>query len=210
MRPLTPRQAEILQLLKDYQAESGMPPTRAEIALQLGFKSANAAEEHLKALAKKGYIEMLPGTSRGIRLVEEIEDEAANEPEIQGLPLIGRVAAGVPILATQHVEQYYQLDANLFHPAADFLLKVKGMSMKDIGIMDGDLLAVHKTAEARQGEVIVARVDEEVTVKRFRREGQFVYLYPENEEFQVIKVDLTQQFFAIEGLAVGVIRNQTW
>ncbi len=210
MRPLTPRQAEILQLLKDYQAESGMPPTRAEIALQLGFKSANAAEEHLKALAKKGYIEMLPGTSRGIRLVEEVADEAANEPEIQGLPLIGRVAAGVPILATQHVEQYYQLDANLFHPAADFLLKVKGMSMKDIGIMDGDLLAVHKTTVARQGEVIVARVDEEVTVKRFRREGQFVYLYSENEEFQVIKVDLTQQFFAIEGLAVGVIRNQTW
>jgi repressor LexA len=210
MRPLTPRQAEILQLLKDYQAESGMPPTRAEIALQLGFKSANAAEEHLKALAKKGFIEMLPGTSRGIRLIEDPEDEAANEPEIQGLPLIGRVAAGVPILATQHVEQYYQLDANLFHPSADFLLKVSGMSMKDIGIMDGDLLAVHKTTEARQGEVIVARVDEEVTVKRFRRDGQFVYLHPENSDFQVIKVDLTQQFFAIEGLAVGVIRNQTW
>ncbi len=210
MRPLTPRQAEILQLLKDHQAESGMPPTRAEIALQLGFKSANAAEEHLKALAKKGFIEMLPGTSRGIRLIEEPEDEAANEPEIQGLPLIGRVAAGVPILATQHVEQYFQLDANLFHPAADFLLKVSGMSMKDIGIMDGDLLAVHKTTEARQGEVIVARVDEEVTVKRFRRDGQFVYLHPENGDFKVIKVDLTQQFFAIEGLAVGVIRNQTW
>ncbi|MBN8445992.1 MAG: transcriptional repressor LexA [Gammaproteobacteria bacterium] len=210
MRPLTPRQAEILQLLKDYQAESGMPPTRAEIALQLGFKSANAAEEHLKALAKKGFIEMLPGTSRGIRLIEDPEDEAANEPEIQGLPLIGRVAAGMPILATQHVEQYFQLDANLFHPAADFLLKVSGMSMKDIGIMDGDLLAVHKTTEARQGEVIVARVDEEVTVKRFRRDGQFVYLHPENGDFQVIKVDLTQQFFAIEGLAVGVIRNQTW
>ena len=210
MRPLTPRQAEILQLLKDYQAESGMPPTRAEIALQLGFKSANAAEEHLKALAKKGFIEMLPGTSRGIRLIEDPEDEAANEPEIQGLPLIGRVAAGIPILATQHVEQYFQLDANLFHPAADFLLKVSGMSMKDIGIMDGDLLAVHKTTEARQGEVIVARVDEEVTVKRFRRDGQFVYLHPENGDFQLIKVDLTQQFFAIEGLAVGVIRNQTW
>ena len=210
MRPLTPRQAEILQLLKDYQAESGMPPTRAEIALQLGFKSANAAEEHLKALAKKGFIEMLPGTSRGIRLIEDPEDEAANEPEIQGLPLIGRVAAGMPILATQHVEQYFQLDANLFHPAADFLLKVSGMSMKDIGIMDGDLLAVHKTTEARQGEVIVARVDEEVTVKRFRRDGQFVYLHPENGDFQVIKADLTQQFFAIEGLAVGVIRNQTW
>jgi repressor LexA len=208
MRPLTPRQAEILQLLKDYQAHSGMPPTRAEIATQLGFKSANAAEEHLKALAKKGFIEMMPGTSRGIRLIEE--DVVANEPEFAGLPLIGRVAAGQPILATEHIDQYYQLDANLFHPAADFLLKVSGMSMKDIGIMDGDLLAVHKTTEARQGEVVVARVEDEVTVKRFRRDGQFVFLHPENSDFDVIKVDLTQQFFAIEGLAVGVIRNQTW
>lgn len=208
MRPLTPRQAEILQLLKDYQAHSGMPPTRAEIATQLGFKSANAAEEHLKALAKKGFIEMMPGTSRGIRLLED--DVVANEPEFSGLPLIGRVAAGQPILATEHIDQYYQLDASLFHPAADFLLKVSGMSMKDIGIMDGDLLAVHKTTEARQGEVIVARVEDEVTVKRFRRDGQFVYLHPENSDFNVIKVDLTQQFFAIEGLAVGVIRNQTW
>ena len=208
MRPLTPRQAEILQLLKDYQAHSGMPPTRAEIATQLGFKSANAAEEHLKALAKKGFIEMMPGTSRGIRLLED--EVVANEPEFSGLPLIGRVAAGQPILATEHIDQYYQLDANLFHPAADFLLKVSGMSMKDIGIMDGDLLAVHKTTEARQGEVIVARVEDEVTVKRFRRDGQFVYLHPENSDFNVIKVDLTQQFFAIEGLAVGVIRNQTW
>jgi repressor LexA len=208
MRPLTPRQAEILQLLKDYQAHSGMPPTRAEIATQLGFKSANAAEEHLKALAKKGFIEMMPGTSRGIRLIEE--ELVANEPEYLGLPLIGRVAAGQPILATEHIDQYFQLDANLFHPAADFLLKVSGMSMKDIGIMDGDLLAVHKTTEARQGEVVVARVEDEVTVKRFRRDGQFVYLHPENNDFNVIKVDLTQQFFAIEGLAVGVIRNQTW
>lgn len=208
MRPLTPRQAEILQLLKDYQAQSGMPPTRAEIATQLGFKSANAAEEHLKALAKKGFIEMMPGTSRGIRLLDE--DVVANEPEYSGLPLIGRVAAGQPILATEHIDQYYQLDANLFHPAADFLLKVSGMSMKDIGILDGDLLAVHKTTEARQGEVVVARVEDEVTVKRFRRDGQFVYLHPENSDFNVIKVDLTQQFFAIEGLAVGVIRNQTW
>lgn len=208
MRPLTPRQAEILQLLKDYQAHSGMPPTRAEIATQLGFKSANAAEEHLKALAKKGFIEMMPGTSRGIRLIEE--DVVANEPEFSGLPLIGKVAAGQPILATEHIDQYYQLDANLFHPSADFLLRVSGMSMKDIGIMDGDLLAVHKTTEARQGEVVVARVEDEVTVKRFRRDGQFVYLHPENSDFNVIKVDLTQQFFAIEGLAVGVIRNQTW
>ena len=208
MRPLTPRQAEILQLLKDYQAHSGMPPTRAEIATQLGFKSANAAEEHLKALAKKGFIEMMPGTSSGIRLIEE--EAVANEPEYSGLPLVGRVAAGQPILATEHIDQYYQLDANLFHPHADFLLKVSGMSMKDIGILDGDLLAVHKMSEARQGEVVVARVEDEVTVKRFRREGQFVYLHPENADFDVIKVDLTQQFFAIEGLAVGVIRNQTW
>ncbi|MFC4653638.1 MULTISPECIES: transcriptional repressor LexA [Rheinheimera] len=204
MRPLTPRQAEILQLVKDYQAETGMPPTRAEIAAQLGFKSANAAEEHLKALAKKGFIEMMPGTSRGIRLVD---DEAANEAEEEpGLPLVGKVAAGQPILAAEHIQQRYQLDASLFKPHADFLLRVQGMSMKDIGIMDGDLLAVHKTSEARQGQVVVARVEDEVTVKRFRREGQIVFLHPENDDFNVIKVDLTQQHFAIEGLAVGVIR----
>jgi repressor LexA len=209
MRPLTPRQAEILQLLKDYQAASGMPPTRAEIATQLGFKSANAAEEHLKALAKKGFIEMMPGTSRGIRLVEE---DAANdvEEEEPGLPLIGKVAAGQPILAAEHIQQRYQLDAGLFKPNADFLLKVQGMSMKDIGILDGDLLAVHKTTEARQGQIVVARVEDEVTVKRFRREGQMVYLHPENGDFDVIKVDLSQQHFAIEGLAVGVIRTSTW
>lgn len=205
MRPLTPRQAEILQLVKDYQAETGMPPTRAEIAAHLGFKSANAAEEHLKALAKKGFIEMMPGTSRGLRLIEE---EAANEPEPEtGLPLVGKVAAGQPILAAEHIQQRYQLDASLFKPHADFLLKVQGMSMKDIGIMDGDLLAVHKTTEARQGQVVVARVEDEVTVKRFRREGQLVFLHPENDDFNVIKVDLTQQHFAIEGLAVGVIRT---
>lgn len=204
MRPLTPRQAEILQLVKDYQAETGMPPTRAEIAAQLGFKSANAAEEHLKALAKKGFIEMMPGTSRGIRLVD---DEAANEEEEDaGLPLVGKVAAGQPILAAEHIQQRYQLDASLFKPHADFLLRVQGMSMKDIGILDGDLLAVHKTSEARQGQVVVARVEDEVTVKRFRREGQVVFLHPENDDFNVIKVDLTQQHFAIEGLAVGVIR----
>lgn len=209
MRPLTPRQAEILQLLKDYQAASGMPPTRAEIATQLGFKSANAAEEHLKALAKKGFIEMMPGTSRGIRL---IDDDAANdvEEEEPGLPLIGKVAAGQPILAAEHIQQRYQLDAGLFKPNADFLLKVQGMSMKDIGILDGDLLAVHKTTEARQGQIVVARVEDEVTVKRFRREGQMVYLHPENGDFDVIKVDLSQQHFAIEGLAVGVIRTSTW
>lgn len=205
MRPLTPRQAEILQLIKDYQQETGMPPTRAEIALRLGFKSANAAEEHLKALAKKGVLEMLPGTSRGIRL---IEDETA--PEQLGLPLIGKVAAGQPILAAEHVQDHYQIDAHLFKPHADFLLRVQGMSMQDIGILDGDLLAVHKTGQAEHGQVIVARVDDEVTVKRFQRDGHQVLLLPENADFDVIKVDLRQQYFAIEGLAVGVIRNGSW
>ncbi|MDX1676349.1 transcriptional repressor LexA [Arsukibacterium sp.] len=205
MRPLTPRQAEILQLIKDYQAETGMPPTRAEIASQLGFKSANAAEEHLKALAKKGVLTMMPGTSRGIRL---LEDEL--EPEQLGLPLIGKVAAGQPILAAEHVQDHYQIDAHLFKPHADFLLKVQGMSMQDIGILDGDLLAVHKTSQAQPGQVIVARVDEDVTVKRFQRDGHQVLLHPENKDFSVIKVDLRQQQFAIEGLAVGVIRNGSW
>jgi repressor LexA len=204
-RPLTPRQAEILQLIKDYQQETGMPPTRAEIAVRLGFKSANAAEEHLKALAKKGVIAMLPGTSRGIRL---LEDETA--PEQLGLPLIGKVAAGQPILAAEHVQDHYQIDANLFKPHADFLLRVQGMSMRDIGILDGDLLAVHKTQQAQPGQVIVARVDDEVTVKRFQRDGHQVLLFPENPDFEVIKVDLRQQYFAVEGLAVGVIRNGSW
>ncbi|WP_397471364.1 transcriptional repressor LexA [Rheinheimera sp.] len=204
MRPLTPRQAEILQLIKDYQQDSGMPPTRAEIAQQLGFKSANAAEEHLKALAKKGVIEMMPGTSRGIRLVD------TDEPEQLGLPLIGKVAAGQPILAAEHVQEHYQVDANLFKPHADFLLRVQGMSMQDIGILDGDLLAVHKTSQAQPGQVIVARVDEDVTVKRFQREGSTVFLYPENKDFDVIKVDLRAQHFTVEGLAVGVIRNGSW
>ena len=205
IRPLTPRQAEILQLIKDYQSETGMPPTRAEIAVRLGFKSANAAEEHLKALAKKGVIAMLPGTSRGIRL---IEDDTA--PEQLGLPLIGKVAAGQPILAAEHVQDHYQIDANLFKPHADFLLRVQGMSMQDIGILDGDLLAVHKTHQAQPGQVIVARVDDEVTVKRFQRDGHQVLLLPENPDFQVIKVDLRQQHFVVEGLAVGVIRNGSW
>lgn len=204
MRPLTPRQAEILQLIKDYQQDSGMPPTRAEIAQQLGFKSANAAEEHLKALAKKGVIEMMPGTSRGIRLVD------TDEPEQLGLPLIGKVAAGQPILAAEHVQDHYQVDANLFKPHADFLLRVQGMSMQDIGILDGDLLAVHKTSQAQPGQVIVARVDEDVTVKRFQRDGSTVLLHPENKDFDVIKVDLRVQHFAVEGLAVGVIRNGSW
>lgn len=205
MKPLTTRQAQIFDLIKEKIAETGMPPTRAEIATFFGFKSANAAEEHLKALAKKGYIDMLPGTSRGIRL-----STAMQEPIDQGLPLIGRVAAGEPILAQEHVEDHYKIDGNLFHPAADYLLRVNGESMKDIGILDGDLLAVHQTTDVQNGQVVVARVEDDVTVKRFKREGNIVYLHAENEEFSPIKVDLTCQNFHIEGLAVGVIRSADW
>src|SRR5690554_7246592 len=185
MRPLTPRQQEILTLIKDNIDATGMPPTRAEIAQRLGFKSANAAEEHLKALAKKGMIEMMPGMSRGIRLLGIEEEELP-----AGLPLIGQVAAGEPILAQEHIESHYQVDQNLFSPHADYLLRVSGMSMKDIGIIDGDLLAVHKTQEVRNGQVVVARVEDEVTVKRFERKGSVVLLHPENEEFSIIRVDL--------------------
>ncbi|WP_065188766.1 transcriptional repressor LexA [Shewanella woodyi] len=204
MRPLTPRQAEILELIKCNIAETGMPPTRAEIAKRLGFKSANAAEEHLKALAKKGCIEIIPGTSRGIRLAQ------TGELEEQGLPLIGQVAAGEPILAQEHVEQHYQVDPNMFHPSADFLLRVRGDSMKDIGILEGDLLAVHRAEQARNGQVVVARVEDDVTVKRFEKKGSTVYLHAENEDYSPIVVDLTNQSLSIEGLAVGVIRNGDW
>lgn len=203
MRPLTPRQGQIFDLIKEKIAETGMPPTRAEIADFFGFKSANAAEEHLKALAKKGYIEMLPGTSRGIRLAEEFIEE-------EGLPLIGRVAAGEPILAQEHVEEHYKVDGSLFHPNADYLLRVHGESMKDIGILDGDLLAVHQTTDVKNGQVIVARVEDDVTVKRFKRDGNIVYLHAENEDFSPIKVDLASQQFNVEGIAVGVIRNADW
>lgn len=203
LKPLTARQQQIFDLIKENIANTGMPPTRAEIAEFFGFKSANAAEEHLKALAKKGYIEMLPGTSRGIRLTEELMEAA-------GLPLIGRVAAGEPILAEQHIEDHYEIDGSLFNPSADYLLRVNGESMKDIGIMDGDLLAVHQTTDVQNGQVIVARVDDDVTVKRFKREGNVVYLHAENEDFSPIKVDLANQHFNVEGIAVGVIRNADW
>ena len=206
MRPLTPRQQEVLELIKTTMADTGMPPTRAEIARQLGFRSANAAEEHLKALARKGVIEILPGTSRGIKLNVPLDDQANDE----GLPLIGRVAAGEPILAQEHVECHYQVDPNLFKPSADFLLRVNGMSMKDIGILDGDLLAVHRTTDVHNGQVVVARVDEDVTVKRLEKRGREVLLHAENDEFEPIKVDLANQPFNIEGIAVGVIRNADW
>ncbi len=204
LKPLTNRQQQIFDLIKENIHDTGMPPTRAEIAEFFGFKSANAAEEHLKALAKKGYIEMLPGTSRGIRLAEQFTEEE------QGLPLIGSVAAGEPILAEEHVEDHYQMDGNLFHPAADYLLRVNGESMKDIGILDGDLLAVHQTTDVQNGQVIVARVENDVTVKRFKRDGNVVYLHAENEAFSPIKVDLSCQEFNVEGIAVGIIRNGSW
>jgi repressor LexA len=178
-----------------------MPPTRAEIAQRLGFRSPNAAEEHLKALQRKGVIEIVSGASRGIRLL--MEDET-------GLPLIGRVAAGEPLLAQEHIEGHYQVDPALFKPNADFLLRVNGMSMRDIGILDGDLLAVHKTQDVRNGQVVVARIEDEVTVKRLKKQGNIVQLLPENSDFEPIVVDLREQNFTIEGLAVGVIRNGDW
>ncbi|UTV27849.1 transcriptional repressor LexA [Photobacterium atrarenae] len=205
MKPLTPRQQEVFDLIKARIEESGMPPTRAEIARELGFRSANAAEEHLKALARKEVIEIIPGASRGIRVLGMHGEDAD-----QGLPLIGQVAAGEPILAQEHVETHYEVDPALFKPRADFLLRVNGMSMKDIGIMDGDLLAVHKTQDVRNGQVVVARVEDDVTVKRLERQGAQVLLHAENEAFAPIVVDLNQQQLTIEGIAVGVIRNTDW
>ncbi|ALT00092.1 transcriptional repressor LexA [Lacimicrobium alkaliphilum] len=207
MRALTPRQEEVLQLIKDTMVHTGMPPTRAEIARTLGFRSANAAEEHLKALARKGVIEILPGTSRGIRLNMPLDEQIADE----GLPLIGRVAAGEPILAQENIETHYQVAPELFKPRADYLLRVQGMSMKDIGILDGDLLAVHKTLDVHNGQVVVARVDDEVTVKRLERRGRSeILLHAENQDFAPIKVDLASQPFTIEGIGVGIIRNADW
>jgi len=199
---LTPRQSEILRLIQRAVQATGMPPTRKEIADELGFRSPNAAEEHLKALARKGAIEMTPGASRGIRIpgFEAKADEST-------LPIIGRVAAGAPILAQQHIEESCNINPAFFHPHADYLLRVHGMSMKDVGIFDGDLLAVHTTREARNGQIVVARIGDEVTVKRFKRDGSKVWLIAENPEFAPIEVNLKDQELVIEGLSVGVIRR---
>lgn len=197
---LTQRQTDVLECIKHYIATTGYPPTRADIARELGFKSANAAEEHLKALSRKGAIEMVPGTSRGIRIPGFEEDSA-------GLPVVGQVAAGEPILAQENIEERITIAADFFHPQADYLLRVRGTSMKDVGIMDSDLLAVHQCQTAKNGEIVVARLDEEVTVKRFKKEGNTVYLIAENEEFEPIVVDLKNQELSIEGLGVGVIRR---
>ena len=197
---LTARQAQVLDLIKDSVINTGLPPTRAEIAQTLGFRSANAAEDHLRALARKGAIELLPGASRGIRL-SEVYSRGAE------LPVVGQVAAGYPILAVEHIETRHRVDPALFKPRADYLLRVKGMSMRDVGIFDGDLLAVHVTAEARSGQIVVARLDDEVTVKRFKRKGSRVWLLPENPDFDTLEIDLRTQALAIEGLGVGILRT---
>ena len=196
MAKLTSRQQEILDFIRNSLEVLGAPPTRAEIAQAFGFASHNAAEEHLKALAKKGLIVLEPGSARGIRLVEQL-----------GLPLIGSVAAGSPILAVENVQARYALDAALFSPRADFLLRVRGLSMINAGIFDGDLLAVHRCAEARNGQIVVARLDEDVTVKRFRQHGPVIELIAENPDFEPIIVDTREQQIEIEGIAVGLIRG---
>ncbi|SDO12360.1 SOS-response transcriptional repressor, LexA [Rhodoferax sp. OV413] len=208
---LTARQQQILDLIQSAIARTGAPPTRAEIASTLGFKSANAAEEHLQALARKGAIELVSGTSRGIRLKSDTL-RSINESRFQhtlnqlALPLIGRVAAGSPILAQEHVDQTYHVEASMFRHKPDYLLKVRGMSMRDIGILDGDLLAVQSATDAKNGQIVVARLGEEVTVKRFRRNKNLIELLPENPDYATIVVEPGESF-AIEGLAVGLIRN---
>jgi repressor LexA len=200
MKGLTPRQSQILHMIQEFIADSGMPPTRAEIARELGFKSANAAEEHLRALQRKGVLELMPGASRGIQLKDSLREQL-------GLPLVGRVAAGSPILAEEHIETHYRLDPALFNPKPHYLLRVHGMSMKNAGILDGDLVAVHRTPEVRSRQIVVARVEDEVTVKRYRQDGSMVWLLPENEDFEPIKIDLNTQTMVIEGVVVGVIRD---
>ena len=217
---LTARQQQILELIQNAIALTGAPPTRAEIASELGFRSANAAEEHLQALARKGVIELVSGTSRGIRLrsdalrsINEVRESRIKQFSLPlqslaqlVLPLVGRVAAGSPILAQEHIEQSYCFENSLFQKQPDYLLKVRGMSMRNVGIMDGDLLAVKQTREAKNGQIVVARLGDEVTVKRFRRTRDVIELLPENPDFKTIVVEPGEPF-EIEGLAVGLIRN---
>jgi repressor LexA len=205
MDALTDRQNEILKLIRELTEVSGCPPTRAEIAERMGFRSVNAAEQHLRALERKGAIDIASGSSRGIRVNEA--RPAGKAGRLMELPVVGRVAAGSPMLAEEHLTGSYQVDPNLFTPRADYLLRVRGMSMRDAGILEGDLLAVHKTDDARTGQVVVARLADEVTVKRLRRRGHSVQLLPENPDFEPIEVDLRRDSMTIEGIAVGVIRN---
>lgn len=213
MIKLTARQEQILNLIREAIENTGFPPTRAEIAAELGFRSANAAEEHLQALARKGAIEISPGTSRGIRLLEmhgagRPTQLTLPHPSLMqlSLPLIGRVAAGSPILAQEHIESTYSVDPALFSAKPDYLLKVRGLSMRDVGILDGDLLAVKKTDVAKNGQIVVARLGDEVTVKRYKKSGSVIELIPENPDFQPIRVEQDREDFALEGLAVGLLR----
>ncbi|MDG1016256.1 MAG: transcriptional repressor LexA [Woeseiaceae bacterium] len=199
MKQITPKQYQVLEMVRDFITEYGIPPTRMEIANDLGFKSPNAAEEHLRALQRKGVIELLAGSSRGIRLKDSLREQI-------GLPLVGRVAAGNPILAEENIEAHYKIDPSMFNPKPHYLLRVQGMSMKDIGIYDNDLVAVHRTSEIRSRQVVVARVDNEVTVKRYSQTGSTVWLHPENDDFSPIEIDLATQEMVIEGIVVGVIR----
>jgi repressor LexA len=195
---LTRRQAEILELIREHLEETGFPPTRAEIAAHFGFSSPNAAEDHLRALQRKGAIEILPGASRGLRILQA-----------DGLPVVGRVAAGAPMLAEQHIDAHYRIDPGLFKPRAHYFLRVRGMSMREAGILEGDLLAVHRTHDARSGQIVVARLNNEVTVKRFKRRGNQVQLLPENSDFAPIEVDLRKDKLELEGIGVGVVRNKS-
>ncbi len=218
MLKLTARQEQILNLIREAIENTGFPPTRAEIAAELGFKSANAAEEHLQALARKGAIEISPGTSRGIRLRDVHPDGRTNRlgtrqmvlphPSLMqlSLPLVGRVAAGSPILAQEHIEASYNVDPSLFSAKPDYLLKVRGLSMRDVGILDGDLLAVKKVDTAKNGQIVVARLGDDVTVKRYKKTGSVIELLPENPDFEPIRVDSREDNFALEGIAVGLLR----
>ena len=197
MIKLTARQQQVMDVIKSSIEATGMPPTRADIARELGFKSANAAEEHLKALAKKGVIELVAGASRGIRLTEQL-----------GLPIIGRVAAGAPLLAQEHIEDYCDLSASFFAPPAHYLLQVCGDSMINVGIFDGDLLAVHSATDVKEGQIAVVRIEDEVTVKRWKRVSDTrVDLVAENDDYAPIEVDLSEQDVFVEGISVGVIRR---
>lgn len=198
MIKLTARQQQVLDCIRASLEETGFPPTRAEIATELGFRSPNAAEEHLKALARKGAIEMMAGASRGIRVIDDTPN---------GLPIVGRVAAGEPILAQEHIDDYCEIPPSFFKPEANYLLEVHGDSMMEMGILDGDYIAVHRMDTARNGEVVVARVDNEVTVKRYEKKRNKITLFPENKDYSPIEVDLKESDFAIEGLYVGVVRR---
>ncbi len=201
MDDLTPRQRQVLRFIQDSLDAHGLPPTRAEIADALGFRSANAAEEHLRALQRKGVLDLMPGASHGIQLKDSLREQF-------GLPLIGRVAAGRPILAEENIEARYQIDPDLFQPRPHYLLKVRGMSMRNAGILDGDLVAVHRTPEVRNRQIVVARLENEVTVKRYRQDGSIAWLLPENEDFEPIRVDLKEEAMTIEGVVVGVLRQE--